>query len=187
MKKVYRWIFKKVAQFHLRIWLPLISSIYNWYFIKKIGKDLYKEAVTEREIISNIGDFTTFKRYITSKYEWRADPLNGAIDWVPTPEVLIIREWRDDCDAFGHVIPILLKDTGLLYKGRTVTILPLSLRHIKRMHVVAEVFIKGDIKQAVTLSSGTFQNRPLTEYIKDSYEGIEVLVLDYYTGEELNI
>lgn len=184
---MYRFLFKKVAQFHLRIWLPVISGFYNWYYKKKLGTDVYHQAIMEREKLTSMQNFLNIKQHIQGKYKWTADPAGGAIDWVPSIDTLIMKNWKDDCDAFATCVREILTKAHLLASSKVVTILPTQFKNFKRMHVVADVTLKGAPDIHIILSSGYFYEMTLNDYIKETYKdcGSDVMVLDYYSGKEV--
>ncbi len=184
---VYRYIFKKIAQFHLRVWLPIISKFYNWYFARKCGIEKLNEAIIERERIISLGNFISIKQFIQSKYEWVSDPLKGTIDWVATPSTLILKNWKDDCDSFAVCVSSILEDAGLLGSKKIITIIPTKLSNIKDAHVVADVTFKSAPDIHIILSSGYFYEILLGDYIKETYKycGSNIMVLDYETGKEI--
>ena len=75
---MYRFIFKKVAQFHLLIYLPVMSKIMNYFSHRKINKHDLK---TELFQIAELRTFTQVKKYITKRYKYISDGHKGFPDW----------------------------------------------------------------------------------------------------------
>ena len=119
----------------IRKWL---SAIINQWYISKIKRnkveyEMVKHCLKKWE--STITNNETVQTEL-DKFKWKSDPLGGFIDWSPSIESLLIKNYQDDCDGAAELTRYLFKI--ILYPVEVVSLL--SMRpFLKSSHCIAVV------------------------------------------------
>ena len=185
MQGLWKSIFKKLAKGYIRWYLPLANKIGNGLAQTFMSREAKARVVANTAKIEKATTFNALRALIKGNYEYSSDGIGGFPDWNQDLTTFLGRDWKGDCDAFATNTVKMLKDANLLATYKIVSILPTSFKYMKRMHVVAEVSLKGSPKTSYVLSSGNFRKQSLTDYLKEDFQDVgDYIVVDYYTGAE---
>jgi len=188
MQELWKSIFKKIVRMYIKWYLPLANKIGNSWAHARMSQREKDRVVSNMVKIEKANTFIKLKSLIVGNYLYTPDGVGGFPDWNQDMTTFLGRGWKGDCDAFATNTLKMFEDAGLVNTSRVVSILPISFRHWKRMHVVAEITLKDSPEDFYILSSGSIQKRPLSSYLKKEYHDVGTyIVVDYYTGDETNV
>lgn len=175
---IWKIVFKFIANIYFYYVMPVVNFFVNITILN------YRRLFSphRKDVENKLNHFFRMRSQIDEKvkdaylrkiYEWVSDPLGGGLDWQPISlEVMALNNWKDDCDGFAFLAKEMYFDDGEMY-----SILPYNLiQFVKRAHVIY-------VRNGKVYSSGCIVNCSLEEYLKDSYRGIDFLLLKYKKGE----